>query len=405
MQAICVNLNTGCNLLEGTDFTRPTRRKTQLDEESENRMISEDETAQVEGLLATPELADALESEQFRRFLDQIPIAIAVSELRGDERIVYVNPQLEKMCRLKAADVSGRPWTVLKGQSEGEEPKRSLGDAVSQSTDYAGIFQIHNPENSGTVADVYSNVIENEEGKPLFRLVALVDVSEHAKSERGKLAEKIREKDTLLKELQHRVKNNLQMITALIRMEARNAAGALSSAPFERLAGRIEALQFLYEALTTDDNSNEIDLGVYLSQIASGVMRSHAVEGIRLDLKVDTYPVSVNVAMPTGLVVNELLINALKHAFIGRDGGTITLHSTADANGCRVRISDDGVGLPPGVEWPKPGKLGMLVVRSLRENARAAVTVDSTPGKGVGVTIIFTRAAAAPQEFPNGDGT
>ena len=105
-------------------------------------MISEDETAQVEGLLATPELADALESEQFRRFLDQIPIAIAVSEFRGDERIVYVNPQLEKMFRLKAADVSGRPWTVLKGQSEGEEPKRNLGDAVSQSTDYAGIFQI-----------------------------------------------------------------------------------------------------------------------------------------------------------------------------------------------------------------------------------------------------------------------
>ena len=77
-------------------------------------------------------------------------------------------------------------------------------------------FRFHNPENSGTVADVYSNVIENEEGKPLFRLVALVDVSEHAQSERGKLAEKIREKDTLLKELQHRVKNNLQMITALI---------------------------------------------------------------------------------------------------------------------------------------------------------------------------------------------
>ena len=62
-------------------------------------------------------------------------------------------------------------------------------------------------------------------------------------------------------------------------------------------------------------------------------MRSHAVEGIRLDLKVDTYPVSVNVAMPAGLVVNELLTNALKHAFVGRDGGTITLQSLADAKG------------------------------------------------------------------------
>ena len=63
-------------------------------------------------------------------------------------------------------------------------------------------------------------------------------------------------------------------------------------------------------------------------------MRSYAVEGIRLDLKVDAYPVSVNVAMPTGLVVNELLTNALKHAFTGRDRGTITLHSLVDSTGC-----------------------------------------------------------------------
>ena len=73
------------------------------------------------------------------------------------------------------------------------------------------------------------------------------------------------------------------------------------------------------------DSGDEVDLGVYLSQIASAVTRSHAVEGIRPDLKVNAYPVSVDVAMPTGLVVNELLTNALKHAFVGRDGGTVTL--------------------------------------------------------------------------------
>ena len=126
-------------------------------------------------------------------------------------------------------------------------------------------------------------------------------------------------------------------------------------------------------------------------------MRSHAVEGIRLDLKVDAYPVSVNVAMPTGLVVNELLTNALKHAFQGRDGGTITLHSLADGNGCRVVIADDGVGLPEGVEWPKRGKLGALIVQSLRENAKAGLEVASKQNEGTRITIRFTRAAAAPE--------
>jgi two-component sensor histidine kinase len=124
-------------------------------------------------------------------------------------------------------------------------------------------------------------------------------------------------------------------------------------------------------------------------------MHSHAIEGIHLDLKVDTYPVSVNVAMPTGLVVNELLMNSLKHAFQGRAGGTITLYSLADTNGCRVTIADDGIGLPEGVEWPKRGKLGALIVRSLRENAKANLKVESSPGNGTRVTITFTRAASA----------
>ena len=122
-------------------------------------------------------------------------------------------------------------------------------------------------------------------------------------------------------------------------------------------------------------------------------MTSHAVEGIRLDMKVDTYPVSINVAMPTGLVVNELLTNSLKHAFAGRDGGKITLHSVVDGDGCRVVVADDGVGLPPGEIWPKRGKLGALIAQSLEENAKAAFEVNSSPGNGTRVTIIFKRSA------------
>ena len=362
-----------------------------------NAMTSNDgQSSQMAELLATPDLADALESEQFKRFLDQIPIAIIVSELKGQERIVYANPEFEKLCGQTAAEVSRKPWSALDGHHD-EDTGRGLGAAVAETSDYVGVFRIERPGGQPALADAYSNLIQNDDGVPLFRLVALVNVTAHGKEEREALKERIREKDTLLKEIQHRVKNNLQMITALIRLEARNARGDTTTAPFDRLAGRIEALQFLYESLSADAKGDEIDLGVYLSQIASGVMRSHAGEGIRLDLKVDAYPVSVNVAMPTGLVVNELLTNSLKHAFAGRNGGTITLQSTADSKGCRILIADDGVGLPPGVEWPKSGKLGTLVVKSLRENAKAEVMVESPPGKGMRVTIVFTRSAAAPE--------
>ncbi len=346
-------------------------------------------------LMSTPDLADALESEQFRRFLDQVPIAIGVSELRPGERIVYTNPEFERLSGLAAEAIEGQGWTVIPGESEGAD-SCLLGVAVTERTDHVGTFSIAR-EDGTVVVDAYSNVIENDDGTPVFRLVALVKTSPQDLVEREALASRLRQKDMLLRELQHRVKNNLQMITALIRLEARNAPEATARASFSRLSGRIESLQLLYQSLSEGEGSEEIDLGVYLSQIAAAVMRTHAVEGVRLDLKVDSYPVSLNVAMPTGLVVNELLTNALKHAFKGRDGGTITLQSLADDKGCRVVIADDGVGLPEGASWPQRGKLGALIAQSLRDNAKARLEVTSSPGAGMRVNILFTRAASAPE--------
>ncbi|MER9105929.1 ATP-binding protein [Mesorhizobium sp. M0848] len=358
-------------------------------------MTSDTQKAEAVGqLLETPDLASALESEQFKKFLDQVPIAIAVSDLGSKERVVYANPEFEKLSGLKAATLARQHWAALSGTGLHKQKGRPLFEAVVEDTDFIGTFRLERKEDQQAIVDVYSNVIEDDNGKACFRLVALVDVSAHGETEDARsIDERIREKDTLLRELQHRVKNNLQMITALIRMETRNAAEP-DQKRFERLAGRVDALAILYQTLSGDDGKDEVDLGVYLSQIASAVMNSHAVEGIRLDMKVDTYPVSINVAMPTGLVVNELLTNALKHAFQGRDGGTITLHSIVDGDGCRIVIADDGIGLPDGETWPKSGKLGALIARSLTENARAEFDVRSSAAEGTRVTIVFKRSAA-----------
>jgi len=350
---------------------------------------------QIESLLAAPELADALESTQFRRFLDQIPIAIIVSEMKSPEAIVYANPEFERLSGRTAADLDAQPWSVLEG-TDCDDASRHLGEAIAGSSDFVGTYRIERAGLEPAFVDVYSDVIENERGVPCYRLAALVDVGQHEPARRHELEQKVRVKDALLLEIQHRVKNNLQMITALIRIEARNAQGRMDTAPFQRLAGRIEAMQLLYALLSEQPENDEVDLGIYLSNIASAVLAAHAVEGIRLNLQVDVYPVSVNVAMPTGLVVNELLTNALKYAFEGRDGGTITLHSFTENNGCRIVIADDGVGLPDGVQWPQRGKLSAAIVHSLRENAKAKLTMVSRPGEGVKVTILFQREAALP---------
>lgn len=350
---------------------------------------SEDAGA-VEKLLETPDLATALESDQFKKFLDQVPIAIAVADLNSDERVVYANPEFERLSGIRAATLTRDHWRALQG-TDLHRKDRSLTQAVIEETDFVGTFRLERDATSAPLVDVYSNLIEDDSGKICFRLVALVDVSAHRNLDDAQsIEQRVQEKDTLLRELQHRVKNNLQMITALIRMETRNAAVS-DGKRFERLAGRVDALSILYQALSPDEQKDEVDLGVYLSQIASAVMASHAVEGIRLNLKVDSYPVSIDVAMPTGLVVNELLTNALKHAFAGRSGGTITLHSIVSGDGCRVIIADDGVGLPAGETWPKPGKLGALIARSLTENAKAQFDVRSRAGEGTTITIAFKR--------------
>ena len=355
-----------------------------------------DNNEDVERLVSTPGLADALESDRFKQFLDHVPVAIAVAELGPSETITYCNFEFERLTGLPAAKIHGKSWTALPGVASAPGDMTPLGDAVRSDEEYLGTFTLEQADEA-FVVDAWSNTIESDDGIPMFRLVALAGAGRPARDDRSQREHFSQDKDVLLRELQHRVKNNLQMITALIRMEARNVIDGETGARFDRLAGRISSLAILYDLLSADGVSEGIDLGVYLSQVASSVMQAHAVEGIRLDLKVDTWPVSINVAMPTGLVVNELMTNALKHAFVRRDGGTITVSSLVDETGCRVVVADDGVGLPEGVRWPETGKLGAVIAHSLKQNARAELDVRSNPNEGTRVTIFFARAAAEPE--------
>jgi len=344
---------------------------------------------QLQTLAATPELVDALKGETFQRFLDLIPIAIVVSQTTDMERIIYVNPEAAALLQCDAAALVSQTWDAIAGVSLAVDQTDTLAEALVARSEFVGTFIIERAEGQAVTVDAYSNVIESDDDGHSYRLAAFVDSGALSPTQRAEFEQRLRDKDTLLFEIQHRVKNNLQMIAALIRIEARNVGGLIDTAPFDRLAGRIQAIQTLYALLATEGHEDVVDLGVYLSQIASSVLGLHSVEGVTLDLKVGSFPVSVNVAMPAGLVVNELLTNALKHAFDGRSGGTIVLHCSCDAGQCRIIVADDGVGLPDGVIWPKRGRLSAAIVQTLRDNAHAVLDVHSQPGQGTRVTITF----------------
>lgn len=339
---------------------------------------------EMDRLLATPELAKALESDQFKQFLDHLPIAILVGEIRPDgERVVYVNIEAVALIGLPEDAIVGATWQELDDRWTTRGDKAGLARSVLESRSVVGAFD-GGGEAGAVAVEANAAVIQDDEGRERFRLVALVETpNDDAEA-------KLREKDLLLNEIQHRVKNNLQMITALIRMEARKAGGAgIEDDRFASLAGRVETLGLLYQQLSVGEG--DVDLGSYLSQIASAVMKAQAVEGMRLNHQLDVIPASINVAMPLGLLVNELVTNALKYAFPDREEGGVTLRCVREKDGsCLVSVSDDGVGMPEGESWPKPGKMGFLITRSLEQNAKAKIEATSREGAGVTTMVRFT---------------
>jgi PAS domain S-box-containing protein len=345
----------------------------------------------VEELLHSPELAWAVENDDFKQLLDHVPVAIVISwPVKGQQRIFYANAAFEGLFGQPRSAVEGSGWQVLDVFAHEDDPQRRLGQAVLDGEDFLGVFGKVADGGPPVLVQAYASTIENEDGTEHYRIAALVDVTAHARAERDDLERRLRDKDLLLKELQHRVKNNLQLITALIRLEARSASRG-DRVDLDRLAGRIDALALLYQALSEENWGQEVDLGHYLGQIATAAMHSHAVPGIGLDLKVTYAPASINVAMPAGLLVNELLTNAFKYAFAGRERGTITLQcDRADDDRYCLVFADDGVGLAAGATWPRPEKLGMLILQTLRENTVALdFAVESAPGRGLRVTIRF----------------
>jgi two-component sensor histidine kinase len=191
---------------------------------------------------------------------------------------------------LDSKAAAGKDWSVLDSFRSEEEPHVPLSEALPQREDFTGCFRREEPQ---AVVEVYSGIIDNDDAGKTYHIVALIDVTGREAAQRGQLNTRLRDKDMLLKELQHRVKNNLQLITALIRLEARSQRAG-DQINLERLTGRIEAMYLLYKDLQADGFGKVVDLGHYVSQIASAMMHAYGAGNIRLDLKVGHVPVSIS---------------------------------------------------------------------------------------------------------------
>ncbi|MDB5634664.1 MAG: signal transduction histidine kinase [Tardiphaga sp.] len=354
---------------------------------------------QVDQILGSSKLARAIESDRYKHLLDHVPVALAIS--RGslsEQHVVYINKAFEALMAMAPADVEGQKWTCLDGFLNEDNQAQTLGEAIRDGEDFIGVFRPAGPVDRLVIVQAYASVIESDDGVENFRIAALVDVGGRERAQIEQFENQIRDRDMLMRELQHRVKNNLQLITALVRLEARSAAEGEAVA-LARLASRIDALTVLYRTLSAENAATDIDLGQYLADIATAVMEANAMPGIEIDLQVGYCPMSINIAMPAGLLVNEMLTNALKYAFVGRAGGQLKLICKLQDGHVTVVVSDDGVGLGENQEWPSPRKLGALILQTLKENApNVKFNAESIRGQGTWFTLVFD---AAPGTQPN----
>jgi two-component sensor histidine kinase len=201
----------------------------------------------------------------------------------------------------------------------------------------------------------------------------------------------LEEKENLLKEIHHRVKNNLQIISSLLLLQASKLKDAEAAGIFAECRERIQFMARLHEQLYTSGNLQRIEFGKNLAEIAETLLHSHTPAGCQLTLekKIEPLELDVDTSQVLGLLATELLLNSLKHAFAGRKTGSIGVELHAGARNTMI-VSDNGVGLPVNFAPLRSGRMGMNLAHALARQIRGEAEFSKNPGGGTRVVVGFS---------------
>ncbi len=207
-----------------------------------------------------------------------------------------------------------------------------------------------------------------------------IDVTERTLAQEN-LKLSLKEKEALLREVHHRVKNNLQVVSSLLHIQTQQFDDPRTRMVFEESQHRIRAMALVHEKLYHSDNLSNINFGEYLESVVGQLIRSYSREGIRLALSLESIEMDVEVAIPCGLVVNELVTNALKHAFPDDGTGTISvgLRRLSDRI-IELTVADDGIGIPADADIRNATSMGLTLVQALTEQMSGDVRIERTAG-------------------------
>ena len=196
------------------------------------------------------------------------------------------------------------------------------------------------------------------------------------------LREMLAEKTTLLREVHHRVNNNLQVICSLLSMQIAASEGEALVGALNDAHSRVLAMSLIHEQIYQSESVGDLDFGEYVDVLAHRLFSTYCVDASRLHLElgIEAIRLGMHRAVPCGLILSELVSNALKYAFPGGREGVIRI-ALRRVDGTRVELSvaDNGVGLPADLDWHTTPSLGLQVVQTLARQLRAELSVKTGP--------------------------
>jgi PAS domain S-box-containing protein len=340
-----------------------------------------------ERILAEKDLKQS--ERKFRTLVDSAPYGIQLTDLEG--KIIYSNPAHHKIQGYAPEELIGKYiWDLIASDADKkttEEYYKSLVQQQAPPVAYEAIDQTKDGRFINT--EISWEHIRNDMGA-LEAIISIIhDVTEQ-KQNGERLKSSLKEKETLLQEIHHRVKNNMQIISSLLSLQADTIEDKPVEEVLKESQGRVHAMAVVHETLHDSDTLSEIDLQIYLPKLTTAVFQTYSVEPGKVSLvnEVDETLISIDQASPLGLIINELISNSLKYAFPDDRSGEIIVSTKKINDELELIVSDNGVGMPENLDWRNLNSLGLKLVRSLAEDQLLG-SVEMESSHGTKFTIKF----------------